>query len=113
MQEKHKKLTGLCFQEEYVEDPNKEWREHNDYCARVVFGCDSGAVSFDGVDYGPNMSRAAKDWGYTPIPLPDRDHSGPAALLKADSTSEEDGSGLAADGKDNVYIVEELSLIHI
>ena len=76
VQEKHKKLTGLCFQKEYVEDPNKEWREHNDYCARVVFGCDSGAVSFDGVDYAPNMSRAAKDWGYTPIPLPDRDHSG-------------------------------------
>ena len=76
MQEKHKKLTGLCFQEEYVEDPNKEWREHNDYFARVVFGCDSGPVSFDGVDYAPNMSRAAKDWGYTPIPLPDRDHSG-------------------------------------
>ena len=76
MQEKHKKLTGLCFQEEYVEDPNKEWREHNDYFARVVFGCDSSPVSFDGVDYAPNMSRAAKDWGYTPIPLPDRDHSG-------------------------------------
>ena len=69
-QEKHQKLTGLCFQEEYVEDLNKEWREHNDYFARVVFGCDSGPVSFDGVDYAPNMSRAAKDWGYTPIPLP-------------------------------------------
>ena len=78
-----------------------------DIFAREVFGCNNGAVIIDGVDYAPKLSRAAHFNGYTPIPLPDRDHSGPAALLKADSTSEEDGSGLAADGKDNVYIVEE------
>ena len=28
------------------------------------------------------MSRAAHRWGYTPISLPDRDHSGSAALLE-------------------------------
>ena len=53
-----------------------------DICAREVFGCNNGAVIIDGVDYAPKLSRAAHFNGYTPIPLPDRDHSGPAALLK-------------------------------
>ena len=33
-------------------------------------------------------------------PSSDRDHSGSAALLEADSASEEDASGLAADGQE-------------
>ena len=97
MKEEYQKLTGLRFEEEYVEEyTNMEWRERNGYNARVVFGCNSGAVSIDGVDYAPNMSHAAHHWGYTPIPLSDGDHSGSAALLKADSASEEDGSGLTS-----------------
>ena len=45
-------------------------------------------------------SSPCADFGYTPIPLPDRDHSGSAALLEADSASEEVASGLAADGQE-------------
>ena len=46
-----------------------------DIFAREVFGCNNGAVIIDGVDYAPKLSRAAHFNGYTPIPLPDRDHS--------------------------------------
>ena len=41
-------------------------------------------------------SSPCADFGYTPTPLPDRDHNGSAAFLKADPANEEDGSGLTS-----------------